>query len=95
MRTRLFCLALAAFAAASLSATTYTVTNTNDSGAGSLRQAIMDANTNVGADTIAFNIPGSDPHCDAGGVCRAGPEDPAQQADDEKVSEPNHWRSLA
>jgi len=42
-----------------LAATTYTVTNTNDSGAGSLRQAILDANANAGTDTIAFNIPGS------------------------------------
>ena len=38
---------------------TYTVTNTNDSGAGSLRQAIIDANANAGADTIEFNIAGS------------------------------------
>ena len=37
---------------------TYTVTNTNDSGAGSLRQAIIDANANLGADTIEFNIAG-------------------------------------
>jgi hypothetical protein len=37
----------------------FTVTTTNDSGAGSLRQAILDANANPGADTIAFNIPGS------------------------------------
>src|SRR5580765_1806840 len=37
---------------------TFTVINTNDSGAGSLRQAILDANTNAGADTIAFNIGG-------------------------------------
>jgi len=36
---------------------TYTVTNTNDSGAGSLRQAILDANANPGADTIDFDIP--------------------------------------
>ena len=36
--------------------TTFTVTNTNDSGAGSLRQAILDANANPGADTIAFSI---------------------------------------
>jgi CSLREA domain-containing protein len=35
------------------------VTNTNDSGAGSLRQAILDANARAGADNIVFNIPGS------------------------------------
>ncbi len=46
-------------AASSLAAATFTVTNTNDSGAGSLRQAILDANANPGDDTIAFNIPGS------------------------------------
>lgn len=34
----------------------FTVTNTNDSGAGSLRQAILDANTLGGADTITFSI---------------------------------------
>lgn len=37
---------------------TFTVTNTNDTGTGSLRQAILDANANPGADTIAFNISG-------------------------------------
>lgn len=36
-----------------------TVTNTNDSGPGSLRQAILDANSHAGLDTIIFNIPGS------------------------------------
>jgi hypothetical protein len=41
--------------------TTFTVTNTNDSGAGSLRQAIIDANANPGADSIGFNLPGSSP----------------------------------
>jgi len=41
---------------------TYTVTNTNDSGPGSLRQAILDANANPGLDTIAFAIPGSGVH---------------------------------
>ncbi len=35
---------------------TFTVTNTNNSGAGSLRQAILDANANAGADIITFNI---------------------------------------
>ena len=37
-------------------AMTFTVTKTNDSGAGSLRQAILDANANPGADTIRFSI---------------------------------------
>ena len=43
-------------------AATYTVTNTNDSGAGSLREAITNANTNAGTDTIAFNIAGGGLH---------------------------------
>jgi hypothetical protein len=43
----------------SLSAATLVVTNTNDSGAGSLRQAILDANASAGTDTITFNIPDS------------------------------------
>lgn len=38
---------------------TYTVSNAQDSGAGSLRQAILDANSNGGSDTIQFNLPGS------------------------------------
>ncbi|EMI55521.1 Cadherin domain protein, partial [Rhodopirellula sallentina SM41] len=42
--------------------TTFTVTNTADSGAGSLRQAILDANASVGADTIEFNISGTGVH---------------------------------
>jgi hypothetical protein len=50
--------ALFCFATAAANATTYTVTTTADSGTGSLRQAILDANANAGADTIAFNIPG-------------------------------------
>jgi predicted outer membrane repeat protein len=36
-------------------ATTYTVTNTADSGAGSLRQALDEANSNAGADIIVFD----------------------------------------
>jgi hypothetical protein len=42
-------------------ASTFVVTNTADSGAGSLRQAILDANAHPGADSIIFNIPGSGP----------------------------------
>ena len=41
---------------------TFTVSNINDSAAGSLRQAILDANANSGPDTIVFNIPGSGVH---------------------------------
>ncbi len=37
-------------------AATFTVSNTNQSGAGSLPQAILDANASAGADFIAFNI---------------------------------------
>ena len=37
-------------------ATTFVVTNTDDSGPGSLRQAILDANANAGSDLITFNI---------------------------------------
>jgi len=39
-----------------LAGQTFTVTNTNDSGTGSLRQAILGANANLGLDVIAFNI---------------------------------------
>ena len=38
--------------------TTFTVTNTNNAGAGSLREAILNANTIGGADTINFNLSG-------------------------------------
>jgi predicted outer membrane repeat protein len=40
-------------------AATFTVTNTNDSGAGSLRQATLDANAAAGADTIDFAVTGT------------------------------------
>ena len=58
-----FCLALLAvlFAAPALAAT-FTVSNTNDSGAGSFRQALLDANLAAGADTIVFAIPGAGLH---------------------------------
>jgi hypothetical protein len=54
--------ALAGLASAGLSAATFTVTNTNDSGAGSLRQALTDANNATGPHTIEFNIPGGGVH---------------------------------
>ncbi len=44
---------------------TFVVSNTNDSGAGSLRQAILDANNNgnpADMDIIEFDIPGSNVH---------------------------------
>ena len=43
-------------------ASMFVVTTAGDSGAGSLRQAILDANAHSGADTIVFNIPGSGLH---------------------------------
>ena len=45
-----------------LAASTFTVTNTTDSGAGSLRQAILDANAAAGPHTIQFAIPGPGVH---------------------------------
>lgn len=41
---------------------TFTVTNTNDSGLGSLRQAILDANVHSGSDLIKFAIAGTGVH---------------------------------
>ena len=57
--------------AASSGAATFTVTNTADSGAGSLRRAITDANTAAGLDTIAFNVSGAG--CAGSGVCTIAP----------------------
>ena len=50
------------FAPACVLAATFTVTTVADAGPGSLRQALLDTNAAAGADTIAFNIPGSGPH---------------------------------
>jgi len=51
-----------ALAGASARAAIFTVTTTADSGPGSLRQAILDANTSPGSDGISFAIPGSGVH---------------------------------
>ena len=60
---------------ASASAATFTVTNTNDGGTGSLRQALASAGSNPGHDLIAFNIPLTDPNCNATtGVCTIRPQ---------------------
>ena len=52
-------LALLLLLTAPVEGATLAVINTNDSGVGSLRQAIIDANTASGADLINFNIPGA------------------------------------
>ncbi len=54
----LFALSFAVITSAS-NAATFTVSNTADSGVGSLRQAIIDANSLAGLDTISFNISGA------------------------------------
>lgn len=51
-----------AFVAHTAQAATLSVINTNDSGAGSLRQAILDANANPDVDVITFSIPGAGVH---------------------------------
>jgi hypothetical protein len=68
------CAALGFFAtilASGALAATFAVTTTADSGAGSLRQAILDANANAGADIISFNVSGAG--CDGSGVCTIAP----------------------
>jgi titin len=40
----------------------FAVITSNDSGEGSLRQAILDANANAGPDTIIFDVPGAGVH---------------------------------
>src|SRR5208282_3914868 len=50
------------FAAGVAVASAFVVTNTNDSGIGSLRQVINNANANPGTDTVTFQIPGLGPY---------------------------------
>jgi hypothetical protein len=52
----------------------FIVTNTNNSGTGSLRQAIIDANDASTDDTIKFDIPSTDSNCNAtSDVCTISP----------------------
>jgi hypothetical protein len=53
-----FLVAALAFASGA-QALTFPVTNLDDSGPGSLRQAILDANANAGADDITFSVTGT------------------------------------
>jgi predicted outer membrane repeat protein len=55
----IFSLSVAGISAHPARAATYTVSNLNNSGAGSLRQAILDANANAGKDTINFSVNGT------------------------------------
>lgn len=47
---------------ATLQAATFTVISTANSGVGSLRQAVLDAEATAASDTIQFAIPGTGPH---------------------------------
>ena len=63
IRATILVLAVLAFLfAPSHAQTTFTVTNTSDSGPGSLRAAVNDANAATGDDRIEFDITGSGPH---------------------------------
>lgn len=62
----MLCLCLFTISAA---AATYQVTNTADSGTGSLRQAVADANASAINDAVNFSIPTTDPNCNPSGVC--------------------------
>ena len=54
MRTRVIAFAVALLTSVWVNAATFTVVNTNDSGAGSFRQAILDANLNADQATDLF-----------------------------------------
>src|SRR5262245_15856630 len=61
--TVLMMLAVAVCSCVSAVGATFTVINTDDSGTGSLREAITNANGNgAGQDTILFDIPGAGTH---------------------------------
>jgi hypothetical protein len=53
-------------ASGDVSVATLVVTNTADAGAGSLRQALLDADATAGADVVGFTIPDTDAGCVSG-----------------------------
>lgn len=61
-KTNLTALGLFFGALAGTFAADFTVTNTSNTGTGSLRQAILDANASPGLDRVLFNIPGPGVH---------------------------------
>lgn len=61
LRTLLFIPIACLFFCSTSLAATFTVTNTDDSGPGSFRQALTDANAAAGSDTIEFAIPNANP----------------------------------
>jgi len=61
MRAGFLAIAMAAGQLPAAQAATFTVTTTADGGAGSLRQAILNANANPGSNNITFNISGTGP----------------------------------
>jgi hypothetical protein len=72
----------------------YRVTNTYDSGPGSLRQAIIDANTNDGPDTIKFRISVIS-YCYANGVCVIRPTSPLPALTDDWTTIDGYTQFLA
>jgi hypothetical protein len=59
---RVLAASIAVLVSTAAGAATLTVVNTNDSGVGSLRQAIIDANATPASDTIVFSIAGAGVH---------------------------------
>ena len=69
IKTNILLLTFFLLFASTAQAATYTVTTTADAGAGSLRDAIAQANQTSDDDTIVFAIPTTDAGCTANAVC--------------------------
>ena len=64
----------------------YIVANTNDTGPGSLRQALLDADATAGSDTIVFNIPiGVTGHDAGAGIWTIQPLTPMPNMEDDST----------